>query len=68
MPLRSLSNSSRMLEDDTELDLEWLLFVGVDGGVYVRVSRDLVLTSMGKDLLSVDIGESGGVARCIDGC
>lgn len=56
-----------MLVDDTELDLEWLLLVGVDGGVYARGSRDLVLISMGKDLFCVDIGERGGVSQCIEG-
>lgn len=66
MPFRSLSNSSRILVDDTELDLEWLLLVGVEGGVYVRGLRALVSHSIGEDVLRVFIGDSGGVEQC--GC
>jgi len=55
-----------MLVDDTELDFEWLLLVGVEGGVYVLASlRDRVSISMVNVDLLAEVGEGGGVEQVI---
>jgi hypothetical protein len=67
-PRRKFSSSSLILIDDTELDLEWLLLVGVEGGVYVLAwLRDRVSTSILEIDLRVEVGDGGGVVQVIGG-
>jgi hypothetical protein len=68
MPRRKFSSSSLILIDDTELDLEWLLLVGVEGGVYdLAWLRGRVSISILELDFRVEVGEGGGVVQVIGG-